>query len=69
MDGKVYVWPGTSSFDGNETDADGKVHHIQRTTCLGCGEVVYEMHIGCCGYGACGRSTIGHSCQWTVPTR
>lgn len=50
-------------FEGDWIDEAGKLHHIVRKTCLGCGEVLYEMHYACCGHGASGFGSTGiHVC-------
>ncbi len=51
-----------TQFQGPEIK-DGKEHFINRRTCSKCGEVLSEMHYGCCGYMAKGWSKEYHECK------
>jgi hypothetical protein len=56
--------PGTTTYNGEWTDKNGKVHCIIRVTCNGCGEKLGETHFGCCGHGSSGwMQSLAHKCR------
>lgn len=46
--------PGTHTFSGLESGADGRTHTVARTTCAKCGKTIAETHFGCCGHASSG---------------
>jgi hypothetical protein len=47
--------PEETTFQGKKI-IEGKEHYIRSTTCNLCGEILAEMHYGCCGHMASGFS-------------
>ena len=58
-----FFTPGTSTFIGVAPGSDGRNHNVIRTTCNGCGYILSQSHIGCCGHGACGFGSFNHVCK------